>query len=276
MMETSTALYNGKLVEALSLNIADRGLSFGDGLFETILLKNQTSHLLPLHIKRLHAGAEALRLNAQNMTTQWLSKAIGQLSTPSEKNTDQRVKLLVWRNHQNQKAYFSKQQNIEWLLTITPTLPFEIHIKEKALFAHSIVLHYTSISQFKTISALPYVMAANERAARGVDELILTDVDGHIAEAVSANIFWITDNKIYTPSLLSGCVNGVMRQHIMALLQKVNIPVKEVLLPKSQLQHQGLVFTCNVAGISVLKSIENQELAISNTLLELIKQQLAL
>jgi len=68
------------------------------------------------------------------------------------------------------------------------------------------------VSAFKTLNALPYVLAGNYRKQLGVDEVILLDTHGHLAECVASNLFWLKDGMLYTPSLNTGCIGGIIRQ----------------------------------------------------------------
>ena len=65
--------------------------------------------------------------------------------------------------------------------------------------------------------------AAHERQQRGLDEIILCDAAGHIAEAGAAAIFWVKDEVLLTPALASGCVAGVRRAQVLRAAQAAGV-----------------------------------------------------
>lgn len=270
------ALFNDRLVEdQLITSLNNRALQFGDGLFETIIADNTTLPLLKLHYDRLMLGAEVLGINLSLTIGEFEDKIATVLAT-NEQNEFSRVKVIVWRGEDQQLGYHSQSNRADILITIKPAMKPAIRIIEAAAFSKNVALAYHSFSSLKTISALPYIMAAAERSAEKVDELILLDGFGNVSECVSSNLFWIAENQIFTASLNSGCIAGVMRQHIINLLASKGINVQEVMIKKDELLQSELIFTTNVAGIGVIKSIGDNSYSTSNTSFDQIKQLLAL
>jgi len=96
-----------------------------------------------------------------------------------------------------------------------------------------------------------------ERDEKGFDDLILMDREGHVSECISSNVFWVKDNTYYTPSLRSGCIGGVMRNYIIDQLKESGVKLKKVMAKKHDLLNADAVFSTNVTGISVIRSIDN-------------------
>ena len=65
------------------------------------------------------------------------------------------------------------------------------------------------------MSALPYVMAGIEKQNRGLDDLIILSTKDHVSECIASNIFWLRKGTIYTPSLRSGCIEGIRRAQLI-------------------------------------------------------------
>jgi len=93
-----------------------------------------------------------------------------------------------------------------------------------------------------------------------VDDLVLTDPEGHIAECIASNIFWIKGDNFYTPSLKSGCINGVMRRHIINRLRETGRIVSEDLYSTEELMQSDSIFLSNAAGVYPVKNIEGKKL----------------
>lgn len=99
-------------------------------------------------------------------------------------------------------------------------------------------------------------MAAQERKDRELDELILLDQMGKVAEASASNIFWRKGNKVFTPSLSCGGIDGVGRR---AILSKIPRLITEGVFGPNDLLKADQVWVSNVTGISYLEKIDSLE-----------------
>jgi len=80
-------------------------------------------------------------------------------------------------------------------------------------------------SGLKTTSSIFYVMAGIFKSDNKLDECLIINEKGNIAEGISANVFIVKEKNIYTPSLKSGCLNGVMRKKIIDIAKKEKLTV---------------------------------------------------
>ncbi|UII30898.1 aminotransferase class IV [Fulvivirga ulvae] len=247
---------NNYITKAFSCAINDRALQFGDGLFETIRIENGKAQLLNYHMERLLEGAGALRFNIPKyITEESLQSQIAELLFHNHFGKNATAKLIVWRRNDYQKAYTSTDTGVNTLLMLRPaSTPVT---KQRAGFSEDVILHYWKLSRFKTISALPYIMASQERDSRKLDELILLNVHGHITESTSSNIFWSKDDIYYTPALTTGCIAGVQRRHILKTLGTQKIEFHEVEEGKEALLNADGVFVCNSSGLSPIAQLNN-------------------
>lgn len=251
------AIFNNKYItEEFSCALNDRALQFGDGLFETIRIINGKAQLLNYHLDRLHEGAKALRFDVPAyITEESLQSQIAELLFHNKLGMEATSKLIVWRKNSLQKAYASTDTEANTLLTLRPASVTTV--KQNAGFSKDIVLHYWKLSRFKTISALPYIMASQEKDLRNLDELILLNVHGHVTECTSSNIFWVKDKIYYTPALSTGCIEGVQRRHILETLKAKKIEYREVEESPEALLGADGVFVCNSSGLSPIAAIDH-------------------
>lgn len=240
--------YNGKHVSGqMPLSLNDRALQYGDGIFETILgVDGQLQHL-QRHWQRLLKACSALHLILpDSLTEQYLIESFQRLSEENGLIGKVRFKLMVWRKDGGLFTPITHKSNF---LMKAETYNVARVVKENAGWAEKVKLYEHPFSSFKTLNCLPYVMAGIEREARKLDELILLDVNGAIAECSSSNIFWSTNKEFYTPALDTGCIEGVMRsviiEKIQAKKQKIHIGR---FLPEELLK-ANYVFCSNVTGI---------------------------
>jgi branched-subunit amino acid aminotransferase/4-amino-4-deoxychorismate lyase len=248
-------IFNGRLLSSdqVQLQPGNRAFAYGDGLFETMLVRDGSCPLLPYHFSRLQKGTHILQLELP-FNRKELEELIRQLAGKSV-HPLLRMRLQVWRKEGG--LYAPQQKESEYLLTAS-SFEEPPRIKKNAAFSNTVQLSNAAYSSLKTMNALPYVLAGLERRARGLDELILTDTMGHVAECSAANIFWYKEDCWYTPALESGCIAGVMRAYLLDQMRSSNIAVKEVLLPKEKLLEAAFLIACNATGLWSIVQLENK------------------
>ncbi|MTI33131.1 aminotransferase class IV [Xanthovirga aplysinae] len=259
-------IYNLKVEQesdAMRLLANNRAFQYGDGLFETMILQDGTIRFLPWHLERLVQGMKVLKMEAEKVLDAIsLQELVGELIVANElKDKDCRIKLQVWRKSGG--LYTPKSHGVEKLMTVKPFISPKSFVKEQVAFAESVQLNYSPFSRFKSCNALPYVLAGIEREERQLDDLILTDQQGFISECCSANIFWRVGDNWFTPSLETGCVDGIMRRAIIQKMKKNASHLLEVKAKKVDLMEANEVFCCNVTGIYPIREIEGREFELS-------------
>lgn len=254
--------YNGKLNKNNYFNIQynNRGLNYGDGIFETIIYHNSEIPLLDLHWARLYEGAKVLRLELPFDETLLQKLIIELIEENGLKQKRARIKLMVWRKEGG--LYTPENNNCHFLINVQATEKHPLKKLEKVYSAKTVHLTQTPFSHIKTISALTYVMAGIEKKEREADELLLLDHEGNIAEASAANIFFFSEkeNTFYTPPLSCGIINGVTRRFLLNTMEEKNIAHEERKMKIGDLSDDISIFTCNVSGIHQLVNFEKQPL----------------
>lgn len=251
-------IYNEQLLSADTLNFGfdDRSFQYGDGLFETILLKDGKVRFLDLHIERLVKGMQALSIELPLIiSAENLSQKLQQLAVINGYPENARIKIQVWRKTGG--LYTPLHNEANTLISVSP-LKTRPQIIKKAAVAKKVKLHYSTYSAFKTSNALPYILAGLEMKERGLSEIILTDIRGNISECSSSNIFWLKEDQLYTPALATGCISGIMRRHIIQQAATNDIHINEVMAPVEALFLAERVFCCNVTGVYRFAEIEGR------------------
>ena len=252
--------YNFDIIQIKDLNIGlfNRSFLYGDGLFETIRVKDNNILFLPDHWDRLYVGMLALSLYPpSDFTPQYLSQTIYKIIEINNIGKNARVKIQVWRrNDKNQTGYDPGGTEIDFLISASKAQPSENTVKNNVLFYYGYKLHFSIFSRFKTCNSLPYIKAGYEKKQLGVDDMILLDINDNVAECIDSNIFWIKDDILFTPKITSGCVEGVMRKNIIIIARQLNIKVEEVLAQKKVLLNADHVFTSNVNAIQPVEHIQ--------------------
>lgn len=226
----------------------DRAFQYGDGLFETIRYENGQVWFWPDHYDRLRQGMAALQLDVPTrFDSDTLHRQLLDLITQNGlADTPARLKLQVWR--QPGGLYTPATCAVNWLLTAQPTSPFSVTAKDSLGCFSDVRLSPSSISRFKTLNALPYVLAGLYKQQHGYDDVLLLDTHGHVAECVASSLFWQRNGRWYTPSLATGCIDGILRRQLL----RTQAVEEGLFLPES-IETADAVFCANVNGIQTLR-----------------------
>ncbi|MDO7886287.1 aminotransferase class IV [Hymenobacter sp. CA2-7] len=253
-------LFNGELQEATAfqLPLPNRGLVFGDGFFETLIFMAGRLRHAGGHLARMQQAAAALYLTlpAALATAEALEATLAQL-VAAQGRPAARLRLQLWRAGGG--LYTPTTDAAEWLATAAPFTPDESPLQQVA-FAQENHSVYSPLSFCKGPQAWLYVRAAHERQQRGLDEVILCDAAGHVAEAGAAAIFWVKDDVLFTPALASGCVAGVRRAAILHAARAAGLPAWEGLFRPADLLAADAAFTANVAAVRLVRQVGSHRL----------------
>lgn len=205
---------NGELQSPLS--IKDRGLAYGDGLFETMRCVNGQIPFLPLHLARLERGLKALALpiSLESITSQIhsFSEAVAvQTCSPVI------IKLIVSRGVGGRGYAPSETALPSVVLQAFDAPPVDDGTQGISLAVSRIALAEQQwLAGIKHLNRLEYVLAAADVQKRypGATALLLNN-QGHVIESLHHNIFCVQGSHIYTPALNLCGVAGVLRRWLL-------------------------------------------------------------
>ncbi len=247
----------------------NRAFQYGDGLFETIIYRQGHIRFLEDHYTRLMNGVKAFQMQvAQEFSLPYMEEHIYKLIEANNLGLDARVRVHVWRKPGG--TYTPLHHEADFCITahtLSAALPF-VSPKERVAFFEDIRVVASPLSRFKTCNALPYVMAGIAMKQKEANDMILLDVHGHLAECIASNLFWVKENMLYTPGLQSGCIEGIMRKQLLRKAKELQVPVQEGLFSKEDILSADALFCCNVAGIQVIRQVEEVVFAASHAIFE--------
>ena len=254
-------LVNGQLLDTQGyrLPLPNRGLAFSDGFFETLIFTNGRLRLAADHHARMAQAAAALYLTlpVPLATPEALETTLARLAQANHLPAA-RLRLQLWRTGGGR--YTPTTDAAEWLATAEAFAPDNTPV-EKADFARETHSMLSPLSFCKGPQAWLYVRAAHERQQRGLDEIILCDAAGHVAEAGAAAIFWVKDDALFTPALETGCVAGVRRAQVLRAARALGIECREGLFGPAELLAADGAFTANAASVRLIRSIRDNVFA---------------
>ncbi len=239
-------LFNGNLIdEPIPWSSRDRAFQYGDGFFETMLFSGDSLPLLRYHRERIAKAAELYRLSIPQREFDYIDENVRTLIELNNLSADlYKVKLMIWRRADDARGYRSMEHRINWVLVVTPLQRPILRSGISIGISAKVQIPVLPWSGVKSMNALPYVLAGFECQERALDDLILLNTQGAIAEGIESNIFWYRENTWQTPQLRSGCVAGTMRAALLDHFNASGIAVIEA-DPTGADFIPNKAFTCN-------------------------------
>ncbi len=251
--------------DKLNISLDNRGVMYGDGVFETIRVQGSEFIFLEQHLARLSKACEVLSLD---LDIKKISEHLFNYLSTSELKTCL-VKLYVTRKPGG--LFEPVDNNVDVLITNRKSKTLLENKKNVKIFT-AFAKNFSVLSPYKTLNSLPYVLAGLYKKQTKSDEIILINSEGNIVECLYSNVIWIKNNVCYTPSLSTGCVDGVMLANIRLYLQKQGIEIQTGEYQVNDLLVADCVITSNVNAIQYLEQIENKKYNTCNKLVEDLKR----
>ncbi len=243
---------NGKLVplKDAKISVFDHGLLYGDGVFEGIRAYNGRIFMLEAHVNRLFSSARAITLRVP-LTKKGLMRAI--VATCKANNIKEGyVRLLVTRG--------------EGSLGLSPfscrcpqtiIIADKIQLYAKELYKHGLRVvtagtprnHSESLSPcIKSLNYLNNILAKLEAINAGVEEAVMLNLQGNVAEASGDNIFIFKGQQLFTPPISAGALPGITREVVMDLARQRGYDVSEKILTRYDLYTADEMFLTGTAA----------------------------
>lgn len=267
-------LING--IAADYVSATDRGLHYGDGIFETIACIGGQPVFLAQHLHRMAQGAH--RLDISFPGEQLFRGDIGRLL--AGRQGDSVIKLMLTRGP-GQRGYRCDTRQTPTRLSMLSDWPAHISRWRQqginARFCKTPVSTNPALQGIKSLNRLENVLASNELGA-DADEGFMSNTDGHIIEGTMSNIFAIMDATLVTPDLSQGGIEGIMREQIIALAADNNIKLQIRPIDREELLLSRELFVCNsLIGICPVRQIEQQAFetgTMTDTINELLQRRI--
>ncbi|GAB1259915.1 aminodeoxychorismate lyase [Aurantivibrio plasticivorans] len=262
-----------------NIKALDRGLAYGDGLFETMRFSRGQVPLLEAHLARLERGCHVLSIVFnRDLVSRRLAKAIEFLQRSEVSNAV--IKLILTRGVGGRGYSPAGCDNATTVIATFSQPEFPAYYVEQGVditVCSNTLSSSKSLAGIKHLNKLEYVLAAKEWGAEGFQEGLLCDNAGNIVEATSRNIFVVKKSCLYTPPIENCGVLGVLRERILIEVCDLlglsyyveNIRIDDVVSADE-------VFLCNsVTGIWPVRTIDTAILPVSRPITTATRECLA-
>jgi len=243
----------------------DRGLHFGDGLFETIHCANGQPCWWPLHWQRMQRGAE--RLGLQLPAPEQLKAEVVELALHAERCL---VKLIVTRGEAVARGYAPIGRESGTRIALRYDWPAPPPPLFRARLAKMTLGENPWLAGIKHLNRLEQVLAQREMVAAGCDEVLLRAGSGRVVCGSMSNLFIATGDGLVTPDLELCGVEGVMRAMVLQACAALRLPVRVAAISTENLATAISVFVTNVRlGAQPVHSLDGRSLAIDPRIAQL-------
>lgn len=259
--------FNGVILDSdLQLSVNNRSFLYGDGVFETLKIVDNTILFFEDHYFRLMASMRIVRMEIPiSFTLEFLEKQILSLVSQLGIENSARVRITVYRN---EGGYYAPNQNsVSYVIQAAP-LSDKTYTIEKRNFEVDLYKDFAVtkqlLSTLKTTNKIIHVTASIFAKENQLESCLLINDSKNVIEAISGNLFMVMGNTLITPPISEGCLNGIMRKQIITLAKQFEtIDVVEREISPFDLQKADELFITNVIqGIQPITKYRKKEFEI--------------
>lgn len=239
------------------LSVSDRGVLYGDGLFETFRTYGGVPFRLERHLARLAESRAFFRLGFP-WEKEEIATGVGELLAANGMK-DAAVRLTVTRGAATGPLGLVESDRVKVFMTVrSPGYAEELYREGIRMMVSSVRRNSCSpLSRHKTTNYLDALVARQEAHEAGVEEALMLDEGGAVAECTTANIFAVRGEAVVTPPLAAPILPGITRATIIEICRQMKQDVREEAMSLEQLREADEVFITN----SVMEVMAVRELA---------------
>jgi len=201
----------------------DRGIFFGDGVYEVLRSYNGRIFALEEHLQRFTNSLSAIAINGVDINT-IRSRILKSFDAADISNA--RIYFHITRGSELRKHLSSADLEPNFFLTITE-LEDDIQIKKKGILVSTHPDWRWKRCDIKSLNLLANVLARRDAALKGCDEAILVDEAGFITEAASSAFFSISEQTLQTSPLTANILPSITRQFVLKAGRNIGLETIE-------------------------------------------------
>lgn len=255
---------NGTIVsQEENILTQNRAFLYGDAVFETVKIVNSKILFLEDHYFRLMASMRVVRMEIpMNFTMEYFEEQILSVVNANGVSDSARARITVYRND---GGYYLPKNNSVSFLVHTLVLDNAKYLFSSASYEVDLYKDFyitkQLLSSIKTTNKMINITASIFADENGLDNCLLLNDSKNVVEAIQGNVFMLLGNKLVTPPVSEGCLNGIMRKQILQLAKKIeNIEVVEAIISPFDLQKADELFITNVIkGIQPVTKYRKKE-----------------
>lgn len=254
------AYHRGLYVDAEQLTVSalDRGFLFGDGVFETLRTYGRTPFRLTAHLARLRRSAEALRIRLETP-----DEDVGRLidgGIERVQASEVSIRLLLTRGASALAYRLPEAQRPELYAFFSPLPHRPPEIVERGVRAITLLEEKAArFANVKLMNGVPSILALEAARERGAYECLRVSAHGHLLEGFMSNVFAVRGDRLVTPAVSEGLLDGVTRAVVLEQARERGLRTEETSLPLAEaLCADELFLTHTSAGVVPVVAVDDR------------------
>ena len=260
--------FNGKITDLSDQLINNRAFLYGDAVFETLIIFNDKILFWEDHYFRLMSSMRIIRLDIPDKyTPEFFRENIIKIHNNISQTGNSRIRINIYRSSGGK---YKPEKNTPSFIISCESINYNTYKLNKGHYEVDLYKDYyldnQLISSIKSNNKIINVVASIYASENGFDNCILLNKDKLVSEFINSNLFIIKDEKIYTPTLKSGCLNGVLRKNLFKILSSSSFELCEQDLSTFDITQSDEIFGTNIAqGIFSVTKFRKKDYDCSKT-----------
>jgi len=233
-------------LHAARVSPLDRGLLYGDGVFETLRTYGGQPAFLARHLRRMREAATFLRIPWEPDEAQM--RALIDALLEANALRESTIRITLTRGPTPAGLKLDGAEEPTWIVRAGPLREYPQALRDGGMRLHVSKIRRNADSPLPSIKALNYLeclLAKDEALRRGADEALFLNTRGELAEGSVCNVFLVERGSVLTPSIDSGILAGITREVVLELCERESIPLVETRLGPTRLRGADEVFVTN-------------------------------
>ena len=260
--------FNGKITDLSDQLINNRAFLYGDAVFETLIIFNDKILFWEDHYFRLMSSMRIIRLDIPDKyTPEFFKENIIKIHNNISQTGNSRIRINIYRSSGGK---YKPEKNTPSFIISCESINYNTYKLNKGHYEVDLYKDYyldnQLISSIKSNNKIINVVASIYASENGFNNCILLNKDKLVSEFINSNLFIIKDEKIYTPTLKSGCLNGVLRKNLFKILSSTSFELCEQDLSTFDITQSDEIFGTNIAqGIFSVTKFRKKDYDCSKT-----------
>jgi len=241
--------FNGKITDLSDQLINNRAFLYGDAVFETLIIFNDKILFWEDHYFRLMSSMRIIRLDIPDKyTPEFFKENIIKIHNNISQTGNSRIRINIYRSSGGK---YKPEKNTPSFIISCESINYNTYKLNKGHYEVDLYKDYyldnQLISSIKSNNKIINVVASIYASENGFNNCILLNKDKLVCEFINSNLFVIKEGKIYTPTLKSGCLNGVVRKNLFKILSSSSFELYEQDLSTFDITQSDEIFGTNIA-----------------------------
>lgn len=235
---------NGTIVPAAEarISVLDHGLLFGDSVYETLRTYSGRPFLLSRHFERLKHSADGIHLQL-HWTRDDVRREVQRTLDSESRSGESRIRVMVTRGAGELSLDTETTADPSLIIIVVPLQELAHETYERGMdVVVSSIRRSRLLADIKSGSLIRQVLAFSEAKSKQALEAILLTEEGYLSDGITSNIYLVEGNRLMTPSLEAGIVEGITRGVVLDLARSMGLDVIEGLFPGNELDQADEMF----------------------------------